>query len=144
MKPVMKEKHSSVADRILREFKNIAVVGLSSNPERSSYGIASYLAEQGYNIIPVNPNAQVIMGRKSYSDLVSVPEKVEVVQIFRRPEDVMGVVDEAIKIGARAVWMQEGIVNEEAAARAKDAGLLVVMDKCMLREHRRLTQKQSD
>jgi len=144
LKPVMKEKHSSVEDRILRGFKNIAVVGLSSNLERPSYGIASYLAEQGYNIIPVNPNAQVIMGRKSYPDLVSVLEKVEVVQIFRRPEDVMPVVDEAIKIGARAVWMQEGIVNEEAAARAKGAGLLVVMDKCMLREHRRLTQKQNN
>lgn len=134
----------SIEDKILKEFRNVAVVGLSANPGRPSNQIASYLAEHGYNIIPVNPNAQEILGRKSYPDLISVPEKVEVVQIFRRPEDVMPVIDEAIEIGARAVWMQEGIVNEEAAARARDAGLLVVMDKCMLREHRRLTQKQKD
>ncbi len=118
------------------------MVGLSSDPEKSSYGIARYLAEQGYNIIPVHPNARDILGRTSYPDLSSIPEKVDVVEIFRRSEDVMTIVDEAIKIGARAVWMQERIVNEEAATRARDAGLLVVMDKCMFKEHQRMTQEQ--
>ncbi|MBL7126191.1 MAG: CoA-binding protein [Dehalococcoidales bacterium] len=131
-------------NRILREFRNIAVVGLSANPERPSYRIASYLAEQGYNIIPVNPNTQEVLDKTSYPDLGSIPEKVDVVEIFRRPEDVMPVVEEAIKTGAKAVWMQEGIVNEEAAARARGAGLLVVMDKCMFKEHQRLIQEQNN
>ena len=138
----MAEEHIRVEDRILREFRNIAVVGLSTSPERPSYRIASYLAGQGYNIIPVNPNAPEIMGRKSYPDLSSIPEEVDVVQVFRRAEDAMPIVEEAIKIGAKAVWLQEGIVNEEAAARGRGAGLLVVMDKCMLAEHRRLIQGQ--
>ncbi len=120
----------------------MAVVGLSPDPKKPSYRIARYLAEQGYNIIPVNPNAREILGRKSHPDLSSIPEKVDVVEIFRRPEYVMPIVEEAIKIGARAVWMQEGIVNEEAAVRARDAGLLVVMDKCMFKEHRRMTREQ--
>jgi len=136
------EKRISIEHRILREFHNVAVAGLSSNPERASYQVASYLVEQGYNIIPVNPNVKQILNRTSYPDLSSIPEKVEVVAIFRRPEDVMPVVEEAIKIGARVVWMQEGVVNEEAAAVARDAGLLVVMDKCMFKEHQRLIQKQ--
>lgn len=140
----MKEISSSVENRILREFRNIAVVGLSANPERPSYRIASYLAEQGYNIIPVNPNTQEVLDKTSYPDLGSIPEKVDVVEIFRRPEDVMPVVEEAIKTGAKAVWMQEGIVNEEAAARARGAGLLVVMDKCMFKEHQRLIQEQNN
>ncbi|MBU2536732.1 MAG: CoA-binding protein [Chloroflexota bacterium] len=131
-----------IEEKILKEFRNVAVVGLSSDPEKPSYGIAKYLAEQGYNIIPVNPNAQEILGRTSYPDLSSIPEKVDVVEIFRRSEDVMPIVEEAIKIGARAVWMQEGIVNEEAAAKARDAGLLVVMNKCMFKEHQRMTQEQ--
>ena len=118
------------------------MVGLSSDPEKTSYGIARYLAEQRYNIIPVNPNAQEILGRTSYPDLSSIPEKVDVVEIFRRSEDIMPIVEEAIKIGARAVWMQEGVVNEEAATRARDAGLLVVMDKCMFKEHQHMTQEQ--
>ncbi len=138
----MAENHIRLEDRILREFRNIAVVGLSTSPERPSYRIASYLAGQSYNIIPVNPNAPEIMGRKSYPDLSSIPEKVDVVQVFRRAEDAMPIVEEAIKIGAKAVWLQEGIVNEEAAARGRGAGLLVVMDKCMLTEHRRLIQGQ--
>ena len=140
----MKKKPSSIESRILREFRNIAVVGLSANSKRSSYRVASYLAEQGYNIIPVNPNTQEVLDKTSYPDLGSIPEKVDVVEIFRRPEDVVPVVEEAIKIGAKAVWMQEGIVNEEAAARARGAGLLVVMDKCMLKEHRRLIQEQNN
>ena len=120
----------------------MAVVGLSPNPERPSYNVASYLVEHGYNIIPVNPNAQQILGKTSYSDLSSIPETVEVVDIFRRSEEVMPIVEDAIRIGAKVVWMQEGVINEEAASKAKDAGLLVVMDKCMLKEHQRLTQKQ--
>jgi len=140
----LKEKSSSIENRILREFRNIAVVGLSANSERPSYRIANYLAEQGYNIIPVNPNTQEVLDKTSYPDLGSIPEKVDVVEIFRRPEDVMPVVEEAIKTGAKAVWMQEGIVNEEAAARARGAGLLVVMDKCMFKEHQRLIQEQNN
>lgn len=97
--------------------------------------------EHGYHVIPVNPNAQEVLGKTSYPNLSSVPEKVEVVDIFRRSEEVMPIVEEAIKIGAKAVWMQEGIINEEAAAKARAAGLLVVMDKCMFKEHQRLMQK---
>jgi predicted CoA-binding protein len=133
----------SIEERILREYRTIAVVGLSSNPERTSYGVASCLARHGYHIIPVNPTAAEIMGETSYPDLSSVPEKVEVVDIFRKPEDVMPVVEEAIKIKAKAVWMQEGIVNEEAAAKARDAGLLVVMDRCICKEYRRMSDKKA-
>ncbi len=129
--------------KILNEYHNVAVVGLSPNPERPSHGVASYLAEHDYNIIPVNPNAQQVLGKTSYPDLSSIPETVEVVDIFRRSEEVLPIVEEAIKIGAKAVWMQEGITNKEAAAKAREAGLLVVMDKCMFKEHSRLTQKQS-
>jgi predicted CoA-binding protein len=128
-------------DKILTDYRTVAVVGASPNPERPSYRVASYLIENGYRVIPVNPNAEEILGQKCYPDLTSIPEKVEVVDIFRRSEDVMPIVDEAIKIGARAVWMQEGVINEEAAAKARDAGLLVVMDKCMLKEHSRLSQE---
>ena len=127
-------------DKILTDYRIVAVVGASPNPERPSNQVAAYLIENGYRIIPVNPNAAEILGQKCYPDLASIPEKVEVVDIFRRSEDVMPIVEEAIKIGAGAVWMQEGVVNEEAAAKARDAGLLVVMDRCMLKEHSRLTQ----
>jgi predicted CoA-binding protein len=138
----MEKTETGIEEKILREYRNVAVVGLSPDPEKPSYGIAKYLAEHGYNIIPVNPNAREILGRKSYPDLSSIPQDVEVVEIFRRPEVVMPIVEEAIKIGARVVWMQEGIVNEEAAAKARDAGLLVVMDKCMFKEHWRMTREQ--
>lgn len=128
--------------RILNEYHAVAIVGASPNPERPSYRVASYLIEQGYHVIPVNPKAQQILGKTSYPDLTSIPEPVEVVDIFRRSEEVMPIVEEAIKIGAKAVWMQEGVISEEAASRARAAGLLVVMDKCMFKEHSRLTQKQ--
>jgi predicted CoA-binding protein len=124
-------------ETILR-YRNVAVVGLSADPQRPSYRVASYLAEHGYHIIPVNPTLPQVLGMTSYPDLASVPDKVEVVDIFRKAEVVMPIVEDAIKIGAKAVWMQEGIVNEAAAARARDAGLLVVMDRCMRKEHRRL------
>jgi uncharacterized protein len=123
---------------ILLSAKNVASVGLSSNMEKESYWIVSYLKDHGYHIIPVNPTASEILGEKAYPDLSSVPEKVDVVQVFRRSEDVPPVVDEAIKIGAKVVWMQEGIVNEEAAQKARAAGLQVVMDACMRATHRRL------
>ena len=123
---------------ILLSAKIIASVGLSSNQEKESYWIVSYLKEQGYRIIPVNPTATEILGEKVYPDLESIPEKVDVVQVFRKPEDVPPVVDSAIKIGAKVVWMQEGIVNEEAAQKARTAGLQVVMDACMRATHRRL------
>jgi len=123
---------------ILKEGRTVAVVGLSPKPDRPSYVVARYLQAQGYRIIPVNPNAQEILGEKAYPTVLSIPEKVDIVDIFRRPEDVPPVVEEAIKIGARVVWMQEGIVNEAAAQRAKEAGLKVVMDRCLKKEHQRL------
>ncbi len=123
---------------ILLSAKTIASVGLSSNQEKESYWIVSYLKGQGYRIIPVNPTATEALSEKCYPDLESVPEKIDVVQVFRKPEDVPPVVDSAIKIGAKVVWMQEGIVNEEAAEKARAAGLLVVMDACMRAAHQRL------
>jgi uncharacterized protein len=123
---------------ILLSIKTIASVGLSSNPEKESYWIVSYLKDQGYHIIPVNPTSTEILGEKAYPDLESVPKKIDVVQVFRKSEDVPPIVDDAIKVGAKVVWMQEGIVNEEAAQKARDAGLQVVMDACMRATHRRL------
>lgn len=123
---------------ILQSSKTVASVGLSSNPAKESYGIVAYLQGQGYRVIPVNPTADEILGEKAYPDLESVPDRIDVVQVFRRPEDVPPVVDAAIKARAKVVWMQEGIVNEEAAARARAAGLQVVMDACMRATHRRL------
>jgi uncharacterized protein len=125
---------------ILRNFHNVAMVGATAVSERPSNIVFNYLTEQGYNVIPVNPNINEINGKKCYPNLSAIPEKVEVVDIFRRSEDVPPIVEEAIKIGAKAVWMQEGIINEESAKRARDAGLLVVMDKCMRKEHILLTQ----
>jgi len=122
---------------ILETTKTIASVGLSGNEEKVSYGVGLFLQGVGYRVIPVNPTTDNILGEKSYPDLESVPEKVDVVQIFRRPEDVPPIVESAIKIGAKAVWMQEGIVNEEAAQRAREAGLQVVMDACMRATYRR-------
>lgn len=123
---------------ILLSTKTIASVGLSSNPGKESYSIVQYLKSQGYRVIPVNPTVDEILGEKSYPDLESVPDKIDVVQVFRKPEDVPPVVESAIKVGAKTVWMQEGIVNEEAAQTARQAGLQVVMDACMRATHRRL------
>ena len=128
-------------EKIIRESKNIAVVGISNKLGRPSLTVASYLKGQGYRIIPVNPTIQDVNGEKCYPDLTSIAEKVDVVDIFRKPADVLPVVEEAVRIGAKAVWMQEGIVSEEAARRAREAGLLVVMDKCMLKEHSRLKRE---
>jgi len=128
----------SVEREILNSSQVVAVVGLSPKSDRPSYQVASYLKEQGYRIIPVNPTVKEILGELCYPNLGSIPEPVDVVDIFRRSEEVPDIVEEAIKIGAKAVWMQEGVINKEAAAQAREAGLLVVMDKCMLKEHRKL------
>jgi len=130
--------HDQMLKDILLSAKTIASVGLSSNRAKESYGIVEYLQGQGYHIIPVNPTTNEVLGEKAYPDLESVPEKIDVVQVFRRPEDVPPVVDSAIKVGAKVVWMQEGIVNVEAAKKARAAGLQVVMDACMRVTHRRL------
>lgn len=127
--------------RILAESKNIAVVGLSSNPMRASYGVSRYMQQHGYRIIPVNPNEREVLGERAYASLREVPGTpelpLEVVNIFRRSEDVGAIVDEAIALGAKAVWLQEGVIDQAAAQRALDAGLLVVMDRCILKEHAR-------
>ena len=128
---------SSGAD-ILRSSRTIAVVGLSSKRYRPSFGVAEYMKIAGFRIIPVNPFETEVLGQKSYADLDAVPERIDIVDIFRKPEFVPEIVEAAIRIGARAVWMQEGVVHEEAAAKARAAGLVVVMDRCILKEHRRL------
>jgi predicted CoA-binding protein len=133
----------STEEEILNSSRVVAVVGLSPNPDRASYSVANYLKEQGYRIIPVNPGAKEILGAICYPDLGSIPEPVDVVDVFRRSGEAADIVEEAINIGAKAVWMQEGVINEKAAARAREAGLLVVMDKCMLKEHRKLKSSGS-
>ena len=125
---------------ILNSSRVVAVVGLSPKPERPSYRVASYLKEHGYKIIPVNPSVPEILGEFCYPELGSISGPVDVVDIFRNSEEVLAIVEQAIEIGAKAVWMQEGVINEEAAARARGAGLLVVMDKCMRKEHQRLVR----
>lgn len=127
--------------KILKSFRNVAMVGVSANPEKPSNIVFKYLTAHDYNVIPVNPTIDEVDGKKCYASLSVIPGKVEVVDIFRRAEDVPPIVDEAIKIGAKAVWMQEGIINDTAAETARSAGLLVVMDKCMRKEHIRLTQE---
>jgi predicted CoA-binding protein len=122
---------------ILKKYKTIAVVGLSSNPMRPSFGVTEYMQRAGYRIIPVNPNVTEALGEKSYARLEDVPEKIGIVNIFRRAEDVAPVVESAIRIGAKVVWMQQGIENEEAAEKARAAGLVVIEDACILVEHRR-------
>ncbi len=120
------------------DLKTIAVVGISDNPERPSNFVAKFLEEHGYSIIAVNPNLTEWDGKKCYPDLLSIPVKVDVVDIFRRQEAIPPIVDEAIAIKVKAVWMQEGIVNETAAAKAREAGLEVVIDRCMKKEYIRL------
>ena len=127
--------------KILKSFRNVAMVGASANPEKPSNIVFRYLTTHGYNVIPVNPTIKEVEGKKCYANLSAIPEKVEVVDIFRRSEDIPPIVDEAIKIGAKAVWMQEGIINDAAAEKANSAGLLVVMDKCMRKEHIRLSEE---
>jgi predicted CoA-binding protein len=124
-------------NQILNECRTIAVVGLSSDPGRPSNGVAAYMKRVGYRVIPVNPNETQVFGDKAFSSLAEVSETIELVNIFRRPEEAGRAVDEAIAIGAKGVWLQEGVIDYAAAERAKAAGLLVVMDRCWLKEHMR-------
>ena len=141
----MEQQHDPGPDdsylTILRTARTVAVVGLSPNPERPSHRVARYLQGQGYRIVPVNPTVESVLGERSYPSLAEIPEPVDVVDVFRRSEEVPPLVEEAIRIRAKAVWMQEGVVHEEAAAKARAAGLAVVMDRCMLKEHERLRQE---
>ena len=123
--------------RILEECRTIAVVGLSSDPSRASHGVAGYMRRQGYKVIAVNPNETEVFGEKSYPELAAVPEKIDLVDVFRRSDEAGKAVDEAIAMRAKAVWLQEGVIDRDAAQRALDAGLLVVMDRCWLKEHMR-------
>jgi predicted CoA-binding protein len=124
-----------IAD-LLKRVKTIAVVGLSDNPLRSSYGVAAYLQTHGYRIIPVNPTIRESLGEKAYASLAEVPEKIDLVDIFRRSEFVAEVVDQAIARQVPAIWMQETVVHEQAAEKARQQGIFVVMDRCILKEHR--------
>lgn len=123
--------------RILNECHAIAVVGLSANPLRPSHGVAAYMQRHGYRVIPVNPNETQVLGEKAYPSLADVPQSVDLVDVFRRSEEAGEAVDEALRLGAKAVWLQEGVIDHEAAQRAQDAGLMVVMDRCWLKEHLR-------
>ncbi len=121
--------------QLLKSSRTIAVVGLSSRRQRPSYGVAEYLQSAGYRIIPVNPHESEVLGERSYTRLEDIAEKVDIVDVFRRSEYVPEIVESAIRIGTRAVWMQEGVIHAGAAQRARDAGLIVVMDSCILKEH---------
>jgi uncharacterized protein len=126
---------------LLENARTIAVVGLSANPLRTSYTVSRYMQNQGYKIIPVNPNIKESLGEKAYASLKDIPVKVDIVNVFRNSPDVPPVADEAIAIKAKVLWMQEGIVNQEAARKAGEAGLKVVMDRCIMVEHARLNQE---
>jgi predicted CoA-binding protein len=123
--------------KILDDCRTIAVVGLSSDPNRPSHGVASYMRGRGYRVIPVNPNETEVFGEKAYSSLAEVPDKIDLVDVFRRSDEAGKSVDEAIAIGVKAVWLQDGVIDQAAAERAHKAGLLVVMDRCWLRDHAR-------
>ena len=123
--------------RVLSDSKTIAVVGLSAKPWRPSHGVSEYMKSKGYRVIPVNPNLTDALGEKAYARLEDIPEKIDIVNIFRRSEFVAPLVDSAIALGARAVWMQEGVIDRTAAERARQAGLAVIMDRCILKEHRK-------
>jgi len=129
---------ASAIAALLRSAKTIAVVGLSNKRWRPSYGVSEYMQRAGYRIIPVNPEIGEVLGEKCYPDLESAPGPIDIVNIFRRSEAAPEIVEAAIRIGAKAVWMQEGVIHQAAAARARAAGLFVVMDRCLLKEHRRL------
>jgi len=123
-----------IAD-LLKRSRTIAVVGLSNNPLRPSYGVSAYMQNHGYRVIPVNPNIRECLGEKAYPSLAEVPEKIDIVNIFRRPEYVEEIVDQAIQLRVPAIWMQEEVIHEKAAEKARKAGIFVVMDRCILKEH---------
>lgn len=126
-------------EEMMKGSKTIAVVGLSSNPMRASHGVSAYMQAQGYRIIPVNPQEEFVLGEKSYASLLDVPEQIDIVDVFRRSEFVPEIVDQAIQKRASAIFMQEGVVHEAAAEKARKAGLFVVMDRCILKEHRKIS-----
>jgi len=121
---------------LFRSSRTIAVVGLSKNPMRASHGVSAYMQSQGYKIIPVNPEVDEVLGEKAYPSLLDVPDQIDIVDIFRRSEFVPEIVDQAIQRKARAIWMQEDVIHEKAAEKARRAGLFVIMDSCILKEHR--------
>jgi predicted CoA-binding protein len=129
---------------VLKRYRNIAVVGLSNDPARASLSVAKYMQDHGYRIIPVNPAETEVLGEKAYPDLAAVPEPVEIVDLFKRSEHVPPFVDQAIAIGAKVIWMQSGISNSEAAAKAREAGLEVIQDTCIRTAHRRLMASDAD
>jgi uncharacterized protein len=132
----MRVTETDAIAELLKRARNIAVVGLSNSPLRASHGVAAYLQTQGYHIIPVNPTIGDALGEKSFPSLLDVREKIDIVDVFRRPEFVPQVVDQAIQMKVPAIWMQEGVVHEEAAEKARRAGIFVIMDHCILKEHR--------
>jgi predicted CoA-binding protein len=134
---VTAQSSSDEIGALLKRAKTVAVVGLSDSPLRPSHGVSAYLQQYGYRIIPVNPNIQGALGEKAVAKLADVKEKIDIVDIFRRSDEVAEVVDEAIKLRVPAIWMQEGVIDEKAAEKARQAGIFVVMDRCILKEHRR-------
>jgi predicted CoA-binding protein len=133
---MMSTAESDQVTELLKRAKTIAVVGLSSSPLRPSHGVSAYMQLQGYQIIPVNPEIDEALGEKAYPSLSAVPEKIDIVNVFRRPEYVEEIVDQAIALKVPAIWMQEEVINERAAEKARRAGIFVVMDRCILKEHR--------
>jgi uncharacterized protein len=131
----MSFNNPDVIKKILKEARTIAVVGLSSDPSRASYSVSKYIQSKGYRIIPVNPNEKEVLGEKAYPTLQDIPDKIDLVNIFRRPSEAGQFVDEAIAMGVKAVWLQDGVIDQAAAQRGVDAGLDVVMDDCILRQH---------
>jgi uncharacterized protein len=133
--PTMPVSEADKMTALLKSAKTIAVVGLSDNPYRTSYGVSRYMQSQGYRIIPVNPSIRESLGEKAYASLGEVPEKIDIVNVFRRSEHVPEVVEEAIHLKVPAIWMQEGVIHEAAAEKARQAGIFVVMDRCIYKEH---------
>jgi hypothetical protein len=129
-------RNSDEIGDLLARVRTIAVIGLSSDPLRPSFGVSRYMQGKGYRIIPVNPNEDAVLGERAYKSLGEIPDKVDLVDVFRRPEFVPEIVDEAIHLQIPALWLQEGVVHEAAAQKARDAGMAVVMDRCILKEHR--------
>jgi len=127
---------ADLVTELLKKARTIAVVGLSGNPMRPSHGVTAYMQSHGYRIIPVNPHIESCLGEKAYSSLLEVPEKIDIVNIFRQPEFVEEIVDQAIHLKVPAVWMQEDVIHQKAAEKARKAGIFVVMDRCILKEHR--------
>jgi uncharacterized protein len=133
---VVSSTHTDPVTELLTRARTIAVVGLSNDPLRPSHGVSAYMQSQGYRIIPVNPQVESSLGEKAYASLLEVPEKIDIVNIFRRPEFVEEIVNQAIQLKVPAVWMQEGVIHQKAADKARQAGICVVMDRCILQEHR--------